>query len=148
MPRCLEPPVLCEEQGCAVVGSTGNGGLLLAALEVSHAPHKVLGVPLVLTFLGPAGCAGLPFQQTSVHRPPGFSHPPCLTSPSSIFGRLALSPVLCSSKNRMASLFPITMVHLEGTGVILESESSICSPCLAASGVFSFPGLSRFLLAH
>ena len=37
---------------------------------------------------------------------------------------------------------------LRGTGVILEPGSPVCPPCLAANGVFSFPGFTRFLLAQ
>lgn len=100
------------------------GSLLLAALEVSCAPAKFSVYLQFLTFLGPASSAGLPFQQTPVHGPRSFSRPPCLTAPSSTFGWFALSPVLCSSKDRVASLLPITVVHLEGNRCCLRTQES------------------------
>ena len=91
-----------------------------------HSVHLQL-----LTFLGPAGHVGLPFQQTLVQGPRGFSRLPCLTAPST-FGRFALSPVLCSSKDRVASLLPTVVVHLEGNRSHLRTRKS-CLPSLSSS---------------
>ena len=77
-------------------------------------PHKVLGVPLVPDLSGPCRVCWSPLPADIGPQASRLLPSSVPISPSSTFGRFVLSPVLCSSKNRMASLFPITMVHLEG----------------------------------
>lgn len=149
MAWCLEPPVLCEEQGCAVVGSTGNWGSVACSSRVLPcSPQSTRCACSSWSFWALQGVLVLP---SSRHRSTGLEASPilCALAPRlPLLGDLRFHLSCVPAKTEWHLCCPSPWCILGGTGVVLESESSVCPPCLAASGVFSFPGLSRFLLAH